>query len=520
MLLYIDKYRLKNPSLHSSDLTSVRAVIPLTTLFLLFFLLVNTTPLQATQSTIVLSELIDSQLLNKDGLSGAHILEKGEESLLARGWLAENAERTIDVQYFIWSTDNIGILAAEFLLRAAERGIRIRVIVDDLLIDAPETSMLALAAHPNIDIKIYNPKHSVGVSKMERWFHMLTDFRSFNQRMHDKTMIVDKLVGITGGRNMADEYYDYDHKYNFRDRDILVIGPVVLDMSDNFDEFWTSPLSVPLEKALYSDEETLAQSEIHEAYKELHSYAADPKNFIPEVRQAITNIPAKFPRLAETLVWDNIQFISDVPGKNPEAEGLTGGGDTTRQLIELMANAKKSITIQSPYLIMPEGGIEFFAALIKGGVQVQIVTNSLAATDNLQAFSGYAKQRDKILAAGIEVFEFKPRPEIRKELIERLEALERSVPIFALHAKTMIVDGEVLFVGSFNLDPRSANLNTEVGILINNEHLATEVEEVIKTDMRPENSWRAGNDNPDQHATLTKRLKIAFWKLFPLEPLL
>ncbi len=467
-----------------------------------------------------LAELVQEQLSEKLPMSGAHILEKGEESLLARAWLAEHAEHSIDIQYFIWSTDNIGILAAEFLLRAADRGVKVRVIVDDLMIDAPDASMLALDAHPNIDIKIYNPQHSVGVSKPKRIFHMLTDFRGFNQRMHDKTMIVDNLVGITGGRNMADEYYDYDQQYNFRDRDILVVGPVVNEMKNNFSAFLKSPLTVSLAEQLQPSAKTLTKEKIQQQYSALHSYASNPQNYTDEVRQALADLPQRFPVLIDNMVWDKIEFIHDVPGKNKGKEGLAGGGKTTHQLIDLISQAKKRITIQTPYLIMPQGGIDFFANLVKRGIEVNIVTNSLAATDNLQAFSGYSKQRAKILNAGVKVYEFKPRPMIRKKLIDRLEYLEKNVPTFALHAKSMVIDGKTLFVGSFNFDPRSANLNTEVGILLENEQLAEQVEQAIMTDMLPENSWPSADGNSDNHAPMKKRLKLWFWSLFPMDSIL
>jgi len=151
--------------------------------------------------------------------TGAYILEKGEEALLGRAWLTQHAETSIDVQYFIWSSDNIGTLAAEGLLKAAERGVSVRVLVDDLLIDADDRSLLLLAAHPNVHIRIYNPNITVGTSLLARMFNALTDFRGVNQRMHDKTAIFDGIAGITGGRNMADEYFDFDHEYNFRERE-------------------------------------------------------------------------------------------------------------------------------------------------------------------------------------------------------------------------------------------------------------------------------------------------------------
>jgi putative cardiolipin synthase len=476
--------------------------------------------MKSRENPLRLTELLQAQQAGKNGLSGAQLLEKGEEALLARAWLVDHAESTIDVQYFIWSTDNIGILAAESLLRAAQRGVRVRVIVDDLLIDAPDHSMLALADHPNIEIKIYNPQHSLGVSRPRRIYNMLTDFRLFNQRMHDKTLIVDRSVAITGGRNMADEYFDYNQQYNFRDRDILLIGPVAHDLESNFEAFWHSPLTVDVKDILLAPEETLRPEETQEVYGALHGYAANPENFAEEVRAALDDLPKKFPALINALVWGEVEFIHDIPGKNAGMSGLAGGGQTTQRLTHLVEQATRSVTIQSPYLVMPEGGIEFFRKLVERGVEVRIITNSLAATDNLHAFSGYSKQRKKILKAGIKVYEFKPQPQVRKVLIDRLAALEKTIPIFAIHAKTMVVDGTTLFVGTFNLDPRSANLNTEVGVLIENMQLAAQVEQTIAADMLAENSWDAGVDKPDRKAPFAKRLKIKFWKLFPLEPLL
>jgi putative cardiolipin synthase len=191
---------------------------------------------------------IDDAIRAHPGLTGSLVLEHGEQALLARAWLVDHARQSIEVQYFIWSTDNIGILASEALLRAAERDVAVRVIVDDLLIDAPDETLLALAAHPNIDIRIYNPMHSVGVPWYRRLWGAVTDFRGSNQRMHDKVLIVDGELAITGGRNMADEYFDYDHDYNFRDRDALVLGSVVSQMRSSFERFWSSDLTVPVER--------------------------------------------------------------------------------------------------------------------------------------------------------------------------------------------------------------------------------------------------------------------------------
>ena len=452
--------------------------------------------------------------------TGLYILEKGEKALLARAWLADHAINQIDVQYFIWSTDNVGTLATEALLRAADRGVRIRVIVDDFLIKAPDKSLVALAAHPQVEIRIYNPKHSVGTSSLRRAGNVVFDFRDTNQRMHDKTFIVDNSVAITGGRNMADEYYDFNHKYNFRDRDVLLVGSAATDMTSNFESFWESPITVPVEALLPKDSKKLSAEDISEIYNELHDYARDQNNFPAHVRQALNNLSKGFPTLVNDMVWDDVRFIHDVPGKNNGSDGLKGGGYTTQALIHEIKQAKKSITIQSPYLVVPDGGIELFRELTKQGVDIRINTNSLASTDNILAFSGYAKQRKKLLKAGINIFEFKPNPYIHRDLIERHESLNKSSPIFAIHAKTMVIDGETLYVGTFNLDPRSANLNTEVGVLVKNHQLAQQVENSIKNDMRPENSWNTRTEKPNSHASLYKRIKVRILRLLPLKSVL
>ena len=453
------------------------------------------------------------------GLSGAYIFEKGEESLLARAWLTDHATESIDVQYFIWSTDNIGILAVESLLNAGKRGAKVRVLVDDLLIDAPDEAMIALNQHSSIQIRIYNPKHSVGVSLIKRLFNIAADFRAVNQRMHDKTFTVDKQVSIIGGRNMADEYFDYNRTYNFRDRDIFLIGPVVIDVQNNFEEFWNSPLAVPLEDLLGHLTPAINYEKRKSIYQGLHEYANNPENFKPEVREALYTFHRRFNNIEDIIIWDQITFTHDIPGKN-DSGSMNGGGESTTALIEALENSKESILIQSPYLVMPEGGIAFFKKLVDRGVEIKISTNSLASTDNLQAFSGYAKQRQEILDAGIEVYEYKPDPAIQRELIDRYAELEKGVPTFAIHAKSMVIDHELIFIGTFNLDPRSANLNTEVGALIRNHKLATQVEEAIQLDISPENSWSAATENPDRNASLGKRFKVFFWKLFPLNPLL
>ena len=463
-------------------------------------------------------DYIDAQLISHPNQTGIYVLDKGSEALIARAWLTDHAQQSIEVQYFIWSNDNIGILASEALLRAADRGVKVRVIVDDLLIKAPDKSLLALAKHPKIDIRIYNPQHSVGTPLHKRLLNVFTDFRGVNQRMHDKTFIVDGKIAITGGRNMAAEYFDYNHQYNFRDRDALLLGKAVKSMQASFESFWSGKLSVPVEDlydgiGIMQKNVTVNDTEIKQIYQELHDYANSKDNFAAEVHAAIESTPKTFELLAQQMVWDKVEFISDLPGKNKNKFNLGGGGRTTRTLAKLVEGAQTEITIQSPYLVMSDEAIKLFERAIARGVTVRINTNSLASTDNIQAFSGYRNLREQLLKIGVKIFEYKPAPEIQQNLmagsmIIKDENVLKNPPIFAIHAKTMVIDSNTVYIGTFNFDPRSENLNTEVGIIVNNAKLAGIVEEAINIDMSPTNSWNAATDNPDQYVSLAKRSKV------------
>jgi len=432
-------------------------------------------------------DIVHQQIAAHPGQSGAYVLDTGDEALIARAWLADHARTSIDAQYFIWSTDNIGILAAESLLRAAERGVRVRVIVDDLMMSAPAQNLLALDRHPNIDIRIYNPK----------WSDLT--LRGLNQRMHDKVLVVDGVVAITGGRNMAGEYYDYSHEYNFRDRDALVVGDVVKTMQASFERFWKSELSVKVEDLFHDVKEV----KVDEIYRTLHRYAGAPENFAPSVRAAIDSVPKAFPRLTREIVWGDVEFIGDRPGKNDSVLGMGGGGLTTAALARLVEGARERVVIQSPYLVLSAEAKALFRRARARGVRVRIDTNSLASTDNLQAFSGYRIQRAELLRMGLEIYEFKPRG---------------TRPIVGLHAKTLVVDSKVVFIGTYNLDPRSQNLNTEVGVIIRNEALARSVEAAIEKDIA--GSWNAATEHPDESVAFAKRSKVRLWQLLPLKPIL
>jgi phosphatidylserine/phosphatidylglycerophosphate/cardiolipin synthase-like enzyme len=328
--------------------------------------------------------------------TGVHALEEGDGSMIARAWLTEAAEKTIDIQYFIFSADNIGLIAIDYLLRAADRGVRVRVIVDDIMVEADADELLALDAHPKIAIKIYNPAANIGKNLPEKLYSLGSDFKAFNQRMHNKTFIVDEQVVITGGRNIADEYFDYDHEYNFRDRDVMLIGAGAREVQRSFEAFWQSALSVPITNLVEVSEKEMNQAV---KYEYLHQYACNPENFWPQVRERIKQIPVAFQQIQNSgkLVWTKqVSFVSDEPGKN-NADGLGGGGVATDSLMRLIKSTKTSVLIQSPYLVTTEASRKLFKDAVSRGVPVKILTNSLSSIDNLEAFGCYIRERDKLL---------------------------------------------------------------------------------------------------------------------------
>jgi phosphatidylserine/phosphatidylglycerophosphate/cardiolipin synthase-like enzyme len=449
--------------------------------------------------------------------TGVYTLEEGDVSMVARAWLTGAAEHTIDVQYFIFTGDNVGLIAVDYLLRAADRGVQVRLLVDDFMLEADGRSLLALDAHPNLEIRLYNPTTNIGKKLPTKLFNLATDFRGFNQRMHNKTFIVDGQVVITGGRNIADEYFDYDHEYNFRDRDVMLLGGAAGDVQRSFEEFWTSALSVPVASLVRAD---AAPLDTAVAYRYLHDYACDPRNFWPQVRDRIEAVPTTFDRIQASgaLVWsDSVTFVTDQPGKNAGTDGIGGSGRSTEALIRLVREAKRSVTIQSPYLVTTAVSQDLFREAVARGVKVRILTNSLASTDNLDAFSGYQRERTALLDIGVEIYEFKPDAAVRRQVMTgALQTTLDYAPIFGLHAKSMVIDDHVAVIGTFNLDPRSANLNTECLVVVRDARIAGDLARAMAVDMQPENAWHTTADfNPDGTVRLGKRVAVWFRRVVP-----
>ncbi len=448
--------------------------------------------------------------------TGIYVLEEGEGAMIARAWLCEHAEQTIDVQYFIFATDNVGLIGCDYLVRAADRGVKVRILIDDILVNARTEDILTLDAHKNIDIRIYNPGINLGKNIAGKLKKLATDYRDANQRMHNKTFTVDSKVVITGGRNIADEYFDYDHEFNFRDRDVLLLGKITDTVQHSFNDFWNNSISVPVTKLVAAPGVDVGAAD---RFNRLHQYACNPANYWPQVRERVRKIPEAFRDIQRSgkLVWtDSITFVSDIPGKNTIG-GMHGGGNTTAALTALVNSATRSIDIQSPYLVLTREGITLFKDAVKRGVRVRILTNSLASNDNLQSFAGYQTIRKELLEAGIHIYEFRPDAKERYRIMTgALQQKMNYSPIFGLHAKTMVIDDHITEIGTFNLDPRSANLNTECVTIIRSAAVAASVLQGMEEELKPENAWETTlSFNPDGEATTSRRLKTWPLKALP-----
>jgi putative cardiolipin synthase len=426
------------------------------------------------------------------GKSGFQVLERGEEALLWRGALADRAEATIDAQYYIWNEDNVGTIAAERLLRAAERGVRVRVLVDDLSIATDPDFLAMLDAHPRVEIRMYNPTGFLGRDLLPKALAVIGDFYRLNRRMHNKALVVDGALAVIGGRNIADEYYDMHREFNFRDRDVLVAGPIVADIEASFDRYWNSAWVVPV-AGLARTAHTDADRDAY--YRRLHAYVADPAHLPPRFAEALDALRARMPGVAASLSWGQARLVYDIPGKNDDPDRLDAFGTMGWELAQAASGATQEILAETPYLAVMPGTLDVVRGLRERGVALRILTNSLASTDNLFAFSRYSEQRETLLRLGVRLHELMPQPAFHGEIVERLPRMATPARL-ALHAKTMVIDRRIVFIGSFNMDPRSTHLNTELGVLIDSPELAAGLAAQLERDMSPENSYELSLD-PD-----------------------
>ncbi|SFT97907.1 phospholipase D family protein [Halomonas saccharevitans] len=397
------------------------------------------------------------------GLSGIYPLDRPIDAFAARMVMAHAAERTLDVQYYIWHPDITGMLLFEALYEAAERGVRVRMLLDDSGTGGIDEELAALASHPNIQVRLFNPF----VVRTPKWIGYLTDFSRANRRMHNKSFTADNQASIIGGRNIGDAYFGAARDVTFSDLDVLAVGEVVDDVSSDFDRYWSSGSSYPATRILPSVGPE-GRVRLEQAFAEV---VRDPEADAYLTSVSETEIVQKLLANELGLVWAPVRMLSDDPSKG--LGEASGRALLSHDLELIFADAERKVALVSPYFVPAEAGTEAFRRLERDGVEVEVLTNALEATDVAAVHAGYAKRRKALLEAGVELYELR-RGASKQGRNPSAGPFGSSGA--SLHAKTFAVDGERIFVGSFNFDPRSANLNTELGFIIEDPSLARQID--------------------------------------------
>lgn len=453
--------------------------------------------------------------------SGFLLIPRNRDALTWRLALVEHATASLDAMYFIWQKDLSGILLLDRIIAAADRGVRVRLIVDDLPLASTDRNLAALCLHPNIDLKIFNP---VGVRKGGRssMMEFLVGLRHYNRRMHNKLLVADNHLAIAGGRNIGDAYFGLSQEYNFRDLDVLVSGQVVTELSDSFDVYWNSEAAYPARylssRARDRHLEWIRNNQ--NRYLGKHKETIDAYSIEPAAWEKT------FRDLAARMVAGNAQVVQDEP--------IAIDGEAVRvvDIIEhLTADtpAKHEVLISSPYMIPTGSFLDDLREATGEGVEVKIITGSLGSNNHTPAHAFYRKYRTRILKTGAQVYEFhhEPSPEIRDEV----DTPPVRAQFVSMHTKAFVGDRDRCFIGSLNLDPRAVELNTENGLYIESPALGDQVASIINAAMGPSNAWAV---TMDENGKLTwtsdlgvrhreparngwQRVKAFFFRLLPIE---
>ena len=468
---------------------------------------------------------LGKQVADHPGKSGVFLLRNGRDAFVARATLARLAEKSLDIQYYMYHQDTIGSLLNYEVLQAADRGVRVRMLIDDIYGNEGEDTWVGLDAHENIEVRLWNPWKR-GRSRMLQSVARMTEI---NYRMHSKSFTADNQVTILGGRNIGDEYFDADTEVAFTDIDALSIGTSVREVSNAFDLYWNAghayPVNILVRQGTDQDLADL-RSKISASFEKLANsdYVMALKN---------SSLVGKLKDGSLAFSWSDARVIHD----SPEKEDLKKAGREElliSQLAPYITGAKKSVYIVSPYFVPGDRATEAMCKLSQDGVNVIILTNSLASNDVSAVHAGYSKYRRKLLRCGVRLFELDESLKDREgKMFTWLPGLEKS----SLHAKTMVFDGEIMFVGSFNFDQRSLHINNEIGLLFKDpaiagaaaEHFEDNVNKVAfevrfsSESGRTNMQWRGGQGGPDvvmeeePYATTMQKLIVGILKWLPID---
>jgi putative cardiolipin synthase len=464
---------------------------------------------------------VTASLAPAPDVSGFRLLINGQDAMDTLMALADHAERTLDLQYYLISGDESSRAIMRRVRAAADRGVRVRMLLDDLNTAGQDQALMGLTRHPRIEVRLYNPLPTGRIHIGTRLLASLTDLRRINHRMHNKMFVVDNVMGVTGGRNLGDAYFLRDTDSNFLDIDVLVAGPTVRSLSTTFDRFWNDPLAYPV--AAVVDEAAEAAKPLTAASAALLDVSApqgDAKNK-PGPRSSAKPLAKPSPKPDEArqnavsnpvldqaklkLEWVSARVLADKPSK------LRKGGDPhpheviDDDIAHLLAGAKKEVIVISPYFVPGEHGMKLFKELRQRGVAVHVLTNSLATTDAPAVHIGYARYRLPLLQMGVSLNEL--RADFGGVPDRRVSLGSMGSSRASLHAKVLVIDEQIAVVGSMNLDPRSRNLNSEMGVVMRSPVLARQLKDVFKAvsarsyavSVKPDGGlqWRAEPPQPD-----------------------
>jgi putative cardiolipin synthase len=424
--------------------------------------------------------------------SALHLLASGDDALTARLMLIEQAQRSVDLQYYIFRPDDSGLGLAAALWRAAQRGVRIRLLLDDWGARPDDRLLQNLASHPNIEVRLFNPLPL----RRAPLLSLLLDFDRTHRRMHNKLMVADGRAAIVGGRNVGNEYFTRRQEFAFADVDVLAFGPVVPQLARGFDPFWNDALAAPVTPGAREPEGAPLKLTPAQAAEDGH-HAFEERVMLGTLRRYVARATA----------------VQDEPGKL-DPDRLPASAAIDQEIARVMGDVHSELLIVSPYFVPGEGGVEQLRALTARGVRVKVVTNSLAATDVPAAHAGYARHRPALLDAGVRLYEIRADAAAREQTRGRPGSSRLS-----LHAKVMVVDRATTFIGSMNIDPRSLRLNTENGIVIESPALGSDVTDGVESALTRD-AWRVTRDGQalrwsgregDARVMLDDEPKVGLW---------
>jgi putative cardiolipin synthase len=414
------------------------------------------------------------------GMSGFRLLPTGGYAFDARVALIRNAERSVDVQYYILQNDSTGQALLRELRAAAARGVRVRLLLDDMYTAGSDPLLLSFAHQPGVEMRLFNPFPAARERTLMRFVAAATDFWRVSRRMHNKLLVADGAMAVAGGRNIADEYFMRNDEANFIDLDMLAIGPVTGELEAQFDRYWNSPVSYPIQLVARSD---LSPQELRDRFDQ---YTANAKKIErPAERDPFGHLPLSEDIQGDglSMVWADAEVYADLPekvlGRKGEYAGvpLEDTGSVRFNVVEALLGAQKEVLMASPYLVPGQNGMAVLRQVRERGVDIAALTNSLASTDEMVVHTGYRRYRDDLLRIGVRLHEFSPNRVNRYLRIGLFQTPGR------LHTKSAVIDSRQVFIGSMNMDPRSERHNTELGLILDSPELGSQVRHLLETEM-------------------------------------